>query len=474
MDKKILSVVAVFVLSGLFSVDAQEIEEVATSTAVDIQTEGKYNAYKTTWLKNRFKDTWFITIGSGAQVLFGEDDSKADFSKRITYAPSLTIGKYFSPIWGLRLQLTGGTLHGFNDGISGIYRKWNKGPDNYQGRGYAGTPGYPNDADSKMLHWDPQWNYMGYTWESGQITASGDGYEWIPGRPGVVGGKPQNMYMQHVRYAAANLNFMFDLLTLFGDYNPRRVFEITPFAGISYAHVFPHMGNEVYDVAGVNGGLNAKIRLTDKFDLNFEGNATLYPEDFDGHLGDDVAVDMVAQGLIGITYKIGKSTWDVANPVNYEMVQDLNEKINILRAQLDAQAANPCPNCPPCPEGEVTEVVHDTIYATKDYKFLPDPVFFRIDKSVIDASEWSKIEKAVSYLGDNPYTNVVVTGYADRKTAYPAYNLRLSERRAKTVAKVLTTKYGINPLRVSINWEGDKIQPFEVNEWNRVVIFVIE
>jgi outer membrane protein OmpA-like peptidoglycan-associated protein len=467
MNKKILSVITVVALTGFFSGYAQEADGAVT----DSQTEAKYNAYKTTWLKNRFKDTWFITFGSGVQTIFGEDDSKADFSSRLTYAPSLTIGKYFSPIWGLRLQLTGGTFHGFNDGISGTYRKWNKGSDHYQGNGYAGTPGYPANANSAFLHWDPQWNYMGFSLDNGQIIQSNDGYEWADGH--LENGKPHNMYMQHVRYAAANLNFMFDFFTLFGNYDPRRAFEITPFAGISYAHVFPHLGNDEYDVASVNGGLNLKIRLSDKFDLNIEGNATLFPDDFDGHMGDNTAFDLGVQGLAGITYKFGKSTWDVANPVNYEMVQDFNQKINDLRIQLDAQAIAPCPNCPPCPEGGVTTRV-DTVYIQKDTKFLPDPVFFRIDKSVIDASEWVKIEKAVNYLNDNPLTNVVVTGYADKKTAYPAYNLRLSERRAKAVAKVLTTKYDINPLRVSINWEGDMIQPFAVNEWNRVVIFVIE
>jgi outer membrane protein OmpA-like peptidoglycan-associated protein len=106
--------------------------------------------------------------------------------------------------------------------------------------------------------------------------------------------------------------------------------------------------------------------------------------------------------------------------------------------------------------------------------FLPDPVFFRIDKSVIDRGEWNKIAKAASYLNNNPGVRIVVTGYADRQTAYPAYNLKLSEKRAKTVSKALVERYGINPTRISVHWEGDYVQPFSINEWNRVVIFVIE
>lgn len=148
-----------------------------------------------------------------------------------------------------------------------------------------------------------------------------------------------------------------------------------------------------------------------------------------------------------------------------ELINRLNNQVNTLRETIANQK---CPTCPPPPPP--VEVVRPST----DIKFLPDPVFFRIDKSVIDQSEWIKIDKAANYLNQHPEVNVVVTGYADKKTAYPEYNMKLSERRSKAVSQALVEKYGINPARVSINWSGDRIQPFTVNEWNRVVIFVIE
>lgn len=427
-----------------------------------------YNAYKTTWKKNRFKDTWFITLGSGAQLLMAEDDDKGPLGSRITYAPTISVGKFFSPIWGLRVQLTGGSLHGFNDGESGTYRKWNSGSKNYQGNGYADRLGMTDVAPgSPFMTWDPSWNRRGFSTDATdpakKIVKSGNSYVWLPGQSG-------SLYMQHIRYTAANFNFMFNFLTMVGDYNPKRAFEITPFAGLSYAHVLPSEGQGAYDTFGANGGLNFKVRLSDKFDFNMEGAVTLYPDDFDGHTGGVRSMDIVTQATAGITYKIGKSTWEVADPMNYEMIQTLNEKINDLKVQV-AEANRPCPDCPPCPE---VVVVDQPTRTTDQITFLPDPVFFRIDKSIIDASEWNKIEKAANYLRNNPMANVIVTGYADRQTAYPAYNMRLSERRAKIVSKALIDKYGVNPMRISINWEGDRTQPFEINEWNRVVIFVID
>ncbi|MFV0538479.1 MAG: OmpA family protein [Dysgonomonas sp.] len=106
--------------------------------------------------------------------------------------------------------------------------------------------------------------------------------------------------------------------------------------------------------------------------------------------------------------------------------------------------------------------------------FLPDPVFFRINQHVIDASEWAKIELAVSYLNEHPNATCVVTGYADKKTGNAKINLKLSEQRSNAVAKAMETKYGINKNRLSINWKGDGLQPFKLeNDKNRAVLFLI-
>lgn len=110
----------------------------------------------------------------------------------------------------------------------------------------------------------------------------------------------------------------------------------------------------------------------------------------------------------------------------------------------------------------------------QDPFFLPDPVFFRINKYVIDPSEWYKIELAVNYLKEHPNATCVVTGYADKKTGNAKINLKLSEQRSNEVAKAMETKYGIAKNRLSINWKGDGLQPFELeNDKNRAVLFLI-
>ena len=47
----------------------------------------------------------------------------------------------------------------------------------------------------------------------------------------------------------------------------------------------------------------------------------------------------------------------------------------------------------------------------------------------------------------------------------------LSKRRAEAVRDQLVNKYGINPDRLTIQAEGSNVQPYDVNNWNRIVIF---
>lgn len=471
MNKKVFFTTFLFIAS-LFSLTAQE--ESSRTLIVDEVEYGQpnqtYNTYKTTWKKNSFKDNWTISLGGGAQTYFGIDDSKGPTQDRITFAPQFSIAKYFSPIWGLRLNFTGGSLHGFNDGSFGTYVKWNHGTADYMGKSVVGTPGYPNTPPSaSMLTWDPAWNHM---WDltnptvyAENIGMDGDNYYWIPGRE--ANGQKGKLYMQHMKYVQANIDFMFDFFNLVGNYNPKRFFEITPFGGIGIYNAFANNGSVNMLVAGVHGGIITKFRLAERLGLNAEFSGSVVPDSFDGQIGDTKSMEGIGQATLSVAYKLGRTDWEVAEPMDYELVNRLNDEINTLRERNAKLASKECPTCPPPPPVVKVE-------PTADVKFLPDPVFFRIDKSVIDPSEWAKIDKAAVYLTEHPDVNVVVTGYADKKTAYPEYNMKLSERRAKTVSQALIEKYAINPLRVSINWSGDKIQPFKINEWNRVVIFVIE
>ena len=62
-----------------------------------------------------WKNNWYVEVGGGTQLLFSRDVSSLDFMKdRLTPSASFTIGKWFSPDLGVRLQTNGYGLNGYN------------------------------------------------------------------------------------------------------------------------------------------------------------------------------------------------------------------------------------------------------------------------------------------------------------------------------------------------------------------------
>lgn len=62
---------------------------------------------------NPFWDNWFISLGGGATVLFGDYDAAGSFGKRISPTLNVAVGKWFTPGLGGRLQYSGLQARGY-------------------------------------------------------------------------------------------------------------------------------------------------------------------------------------------------------------------------------------------------------------------------------------------------------------------------------------------------------------------------
>ncbi len=62
---------------------------------------------------NRFWDNWFVSLGGGATVMFGDYDAAGSFGKRISPTLNVAVGKWFTPGLGGRLQYSGLQARGF-------------------------------------------------------------------------------------------------------------------------------------------------------------------------------------------------------------------------------------------------------------------------------------------------------------------------------------------------------------------------
>jgi len=107
-----------------------------------------------------------------------------------------------------------------------------------------------------------------------------------------------------------------------------------------------------------------------------------------------------------------------------------------------------------------------------DYKInYTNVVLFRINSCAIDKDQEIGIYNTAEALEMHPYENIHIIGYADKQSGSETYNMILSEKRARNVAKFLIEKHNIRPDRIYVEWRGSTEQPYTNNEWNRVVIF---
>jgi outer membrane protein OmpA-like peptidoglycan-associated protein len=147
------------------------------------------------------------------------------------------------------------------------------------------------------------------------------------------------------------------------------------------------------------------------------------------------------------------------------LIFDLNDKFYKLRAEYDLFSKRPA-YCPECPKVAPTPAV-------KEVGYVPNVVFFRMNSSKIDDNQQISIFNTAEYIKKSG-EKLKVIGYADKDTGSKDYNLKISEKRAKAVADELTSKYGIPAQNISVTWEGDSAQPYNKNDWNRVVVMSAE
>lgn len=283
------------------------------------------------------------------------------------------------------------------------------------------------------------------------------------------GNDAQRMYsMTHVN---AHADILFNATNYFCKYNENRFYNFIPTVGIGFNHRFEDKFKERgFNGPTFNASLLNTFRITDKLSAFVEVGGFIVENRFDRSPKGKTNWNGIATGTAGLTLKVGKSGFSEAVLMDQSLINDLNNQINNLKAENDRlrnqkPAPAPAPTtstpCPPAPAPAAPD------WAT-------NVVFFRIGSSAIDSNQAISIYNTAEYLKAHPNAKVKIVGYADKQTGTAAFNMKLSEKRAKTVAKALIEKYNISSSRVSTEWKGSSEQPYKENAWNRVAIFFAE
>ena len=287
-------------------------------------------------------------------------------------------------------------------------------------------------------------------------------------------GENGNFIRHRNDYLNLHVDAMCDLTNHFGVYSPTKLFNFAPYIGLGWAHRFKPDGNTVSPVSNpaatdhssdafsINGGIQFGFRLSNRVNLDFDLGITYLGDYFD-RIDQKGENDNIFAAMGGITYKLGKSDFDAIEPMNYILLDNLNLKINDLRHENDSLSKRSNPPCPKCPPVAPTMVKNEII------NYVPNVVFFRMNSSKVDDNQQVNVYNTASFINESG-EKIKVIGYADKDTGTTRYNLELSEKRAKAVAKELITKYNVPSEKITVEWKGSEEQPYPQNNWNRVVI----
>lgn len=278
-----------------------------------------------------------------------------------------------------------------------------------------------------------------------------------------------------IKWMGGHLDLMYNIINAWGGYNPDRVYSLVPYLGIGYMYGMDEWFKKKNPKSSAfknqdqtltyNVGIINNFQLSNRVALFLELGWRILQDSFDGMRNGDYEWDNMFTGTAGLKIGLGKQDFTPAELMDYNLINDLNSQINKLRAENEKLSLRP-ESCPECPEVQPT-VVTENVY-------VPNVVFFRINSYKIDRGQQVNVYNTAEYMKKHPDVKVNIVAYADRKTGYPAYNLALSEKRAKAVAKALTDEYGVSSDRITIDWKGDTEQPYEENDWNRVAIFFVD
>ena len=274
------------------------------ASALQAQEPAQKPAYKTSFVKDG-KAHWFLEVGDAATISLAGNNRDVNFTDRVSLLnPSLAIGRWSTPAFGMRLSLQGGKTFD-----------------------YARPAGL---------------------WAAATTT---NGY-----------------LRHDVTYGFAQYDFLFDLVNYFAPYKENRFFHVIPFLGVGLGYKHEVEAIQVKDKSHrfsplADAGLQLKLRLARFVDFNLEGKVTasdLRLPSQEDHVKS--GTDFIAQAGASLTFHLGRKAFEAITPNDEALIADLNGQINALRAENAELAKRPVR----CPDVEIpvadSKVIGNVIY----------------------------------------------------------------------------------------------------------------
>lgn len=234
-------------MKRLFYVIAAAALLLASANVADAQQVRKVNSKEIF-----FKGDFFVGIGAGPSVYFGEHERYMKFHDRLAPAMDIYIGKWIIPCLGIRIAYSGGHAIG------------------------------ATNADNGYIYGTGE-QYICYEWDC----------------------KP--LFWQEFDYLGVRGDLMFNITTLALGNNPDRLYDFTFYGGLGIAKVYGELEASRF---GLSFGVYNTFRITKALDAVLDIHCTGLPEDFEHEVGSRPGVnpdglyshDGIMTAAIGICY----------------------------------------------------------------------------------------------------------------------------------------------------------------------------
>lgn len=273
------------------------------------------------------------------------------------------------------------------------------------------------------------------------------------------------------KYLNSNLDLMVNMVNLIakGNYHPVNVYLIggvglayTWGNGTAFANRLPLASEHGRLGHNFRAGTMIDVKVARNWSVNLEVAANSHNDRFNSKYSGSDDWQLTAQ--LGVAYKFGLRQKVKGERKDVSLTTEISNTSDVKTETLPANAnvgiSKPEPKPTPAAEPQTS---------------ISRNIFFTLRGTEIAPSEQTKLAEVAKWLKENPTAKVTITGYADKGTGTPTINARYAKKRAETVTRELTRKYGIEASRITTYSKGDTVQPFpNNNDQNRVTIVVAE
>lgn len=397
--KKIVATIMIAVLGGFSGLQAQKKEVDKTVKMDTIHVD-----YKTRYTSS-FWDNFYVEADFAGRMLMGAEDTHLSFGDRLKPGFSVSVGKWFHPDFGVRLNFAGSRLKGWSSGPTGIY---------------AQNDDWVEGIDPVQEYWNNQ------------------------------GVDTKNGYRQDIKYYELNADFLFDLYNVFTS-NKRldRKWTAQGYVGVGMLRAAKYHGMEDNVKVGLRLGLIGNYNITDRIGAHLTVGGEITDANFTGELGKGNKFAGILSGTIGLSYRIGRQGYKVVRLVPQEQLAALNNAITLIRSEQTVP-------------GDTIEVMKERMAIGS--LLIPSVVFYPEKNDFNEELQMVNIFRIARYMMQYKDTKIAIvgnTGGTDNRLArHRAEKVRdilvnkygIFPQRMEIRTYDVNAKYGVKGYEQSVNF----------------------